>query len=292
MKRLRGFTLIELLVVVAILALLIALLLPSLATAKKIARRSVCLANLKSIGNAFFIYGGNNNGAVPDGGTIAFAYNQATGMVSNGVSGQNLQCSWPEQLVADGIVLQKYRATNNSLSSSSSWASNRGIFYCPSAAYDNPIVPNNVGLCLEGVNGQGGYGMGYYAGSVWYASGSVHDTIPIPREGSGNPIKYPYTMKTNFWRANGIVLVESDTSFNTSNVGPSVFGRYGVYTARHMKGANYLLGDGHAEWNEYWNHADTTKYPENVWQGNPRPADISRWGHNPEGHRGYDRPGR
>lgn len=52
----RGFTLIELLVVVAIIALLIAILLPSLAKAKEQAKTTKCVANLKGIGTAMAAY--------------------------------------------------------------------------------------------------------------------------------------------------------------------------------------------------------------------------------------------
>lgn len=58
MKRIRsgGFTLIELLVVVAIIALLIAILLPSLGRARETTMRVQCLSNLRALGMASCIY--------------------------------------------------------------------------------------------------------------------------------------------------------------------------------------------------------------------------------------------
>jgi prepilin-type N-terminal cleavage/methylation domain-containing protein len=60
--RTAAFTLIELLVVVAILAVLIALLLPNLSQARARARRTVCAANLRSLGLAVTLYLENNDG--------------------------------------------------------------------------------------------------------------------------------------------------------------------------------------------------------------------------------------
>lgn len=66
-----GFTLIELLVVVAIIALLISILLPSLAAAREQAKRAACSANLKGIGFACLTYAEDAKGALP-------SYNQTT----------------------------------------------------------------------------------------------------------------------------------------------------------------------------------------------------------------------
>ena len=65
MRRTRAFTLIELLVVVAIIAVLIAILLPALGRAKEVAKRTRCLANIHINHEAIMSYSNDYNGCVP-----------------------------------------------------------------------------------------------------------------------------------------------------------------------------------------------------------------------------------
>lgn len=64
-KRHTAFTLIELLVCVAIIALLLAILLPSLAKARDQARGAVCMSQQKQLATAHIYYSGDNRGSLP-----------------------------------------------------------------------------------------------------------------------------------------------------------------------------------------------------------------------------------
>lgn len=65
----KAFTLIELLVVVSIIAVLVSILLPSLARAKEAAGRALCQANLRQMFTLTSIYAADNDGAWVEGFT-------------------------------------------------------------------------------------------------------------------------------------------------------------------------------------------------------------------------------
>jgi prepilin-type N-terminal cleavage/methylation domain-containing protein/prepilin-type processing-associated H-X9-DG protein len=63
-----GFTLIELLVVIAIIAILAAVLLPVLASARLRALRAQCMNNIKQLDGGIMIFSGDNNNVFPPAG--------------------------------------------------------------------------------------------------------------------------------------------------------------------------------------------------------------------------------
>ena len=66
-SRRSGFTLVELLVVIGIIALLIAILLPTLSKARESARRTECASNLRQVGIAVRFYALDSRDQVPLG---------------------------------------------------------------------------------------------------------------------------------------------------------------------------------------------------------------------------------
>ncbi len=129
----RGFTLIELLVVIAIIALLIGILLPSLAEARRAGRLSICLGNMQQFGVATQSYSTDfqdklwsftvtpatrDRLAYPDlvahaaGGDLAAAAAQATDIVRRRAGREDVQPpqAWIPHVLYNHLVLQDYLA--------------------------------------------------------------------------------------------------------------------------------------------------------------------------------------
>ena len=87
----RGFTLIELLVVISIIALLMAILLPSLHKAREQAKQTMCASNLQGFGRGFYLYAGENRDYLSSGSFDP--------EVSNGRDGPVDKIGWVADLV-------------------------------------------------------------------------------------------------------------------------------------------------------------------------------------------------
>jgi prepilin-type N-terminal cleavage/methylation domain-containing protein len=129
MVRRRAFTLIELLVVVAIIALLVAILIPALGKAREAARKTICGTHLKSQGTAFAIYAASYNDTLPT------------------MAGGN----WLHDQSSDTVIALVGAAQTTNLNNLSE-ASIRKWFFCPTNSDANTVAAWNN---FAGADGKG-----------------------------------------------------------------------------------------------------------------------------------------
>ena len=162
MLRRKGFTLIELLVVISIIALLLAILMPSLNKVKQKASGVVCMMNTKNLSLGWFMYQEDNGGS----------------LMSSEMNGLNINGTH-----VPGWINQPHTDSNTYLSPTSSnlvtdedeirgiedgalhpYLESPNIFNCPAdkvkSLYDTvdpeKLVTYAVPVCLAGVNSSGG----------------------------------------------------------------------------------------------------------------------------------------
>jgi len=116
-----AFTLIELLVVVAIIALLVSILLPSLEEARELARSAACKSNLKQVRLAMWLYSEDNDGWL------------CPALID--------YVCWPCLLCESGY-LPKEKGTAIEINAAPPW----GVLQCPSETYVMKDVGSEDGL--------------------------------------------------------------------------------------------------------------------------------------------------
>jgi prepilin-type N-terminal cleavage/methylation domain-containing protein/prepilin-type processing-associated H-X9-DG protein len=261
----RAFTLVELLVVIGIIAMLIAILLPALQSAKRKANQVKCLSALRQIGLAFNLYEGDFRGvwpvAVHDAGS-------QPGLMPNGQDRR-----WPD-LIAKYVTGKKEMAAAVDIQQV---RENSVLWGCPewtkSYEYDPGSFADKVRV---------GYGMQYYPKYFGpgnpATTGSVLELAYITTNSGGSSARGQYS-KAAIWRHKGAqrgLIADSITHIigvpNTmsasggkwfphdyNGTGSIPAGTFYVDSIRHakpgtpkstsaqIKGMNMLFCDGHAE---------------------------------------------
>jgi prepilin-type processing-associated H-X9-DG protein len=220
-----GLTLVELMVVIAMTALLSAILLPSLSTAKERTRRAVCKSDLRQLLQVLEMYADDD-------------------------SMQYLPSSGDDKGYYHSIVLSD--ATYTNLVNLAGGNSN--ILYCPNIAFSPSSVVSqhiaNIGYVI---------GYSYLAGSVSESSKSPDSTVlPVKYPTAGTPTN-ELLADANYWTPASVspgyfpaqmkiaphtpmgAATTQDSSFTVGLPGNSVANVGAV-------GGNIGFADGHVEW--------------------------------------------
>jgi len=209
----RAFTLIELLVVIAIIAILAAMLLPALSSAKQRAWTTTCASNLRQIGIGMRLFADDNSELYPEsGGDIYWG--------TNDVAGAKLP-SWMEQLFSS--------------------IGNTNIYNCPG----NIQLPEAMRGPFNYFNGDraafiiANADAPVKATRILYPSAYVlsGDTCGIPNstsgEGSGGTFD-PLDADKDDYSQNCVGGKDNGSPYELWQV--------------HSKGQNILFADGHVKW--------------------------------------------
>jgi prepilin-type N-terminal cleavage/methylation domain-containing protein/prepilin-type processing-associated H-X9-DG protein len=249
----RGFTLVELLVVIGIIALLISILLPTLASARRSANTVKCLAALKELGHAFQMYAQDNKGTYP-----AARHNPS----------DPVQRRWTDMVAR---YISKRGADFTTQADIAKLRYNSVLWGCPEWRKSVEYDPNAPAASAENV--YNGYGMQYYP-TYWEDGNKAIGLAQYSVNGAGVVTSMGYIRQSIWGRKGADRLLIADSVWDIVWLSNDVFSKTNTkfqpydaaafvapgitIEARHMKPGtpkkaavaqncvNALFCDGHA----------------------------------------------
>lgn len=242
----KAFTLIELLVVVAIIALLISILLPSLSRARELSKRLVCASNAKGMGTSFKIYSNDNQEHWPTPTFSETTTNQiqyTEGVVPVGFGNTETGAKPGRRVISSNLTttLSVTRALYMLVRSGDVTPKQ---FICPSSG-DSVDTDQNIDLFYD-FRGKKYVSYGY---QVPYGPFSTRGSEDVDPRMAVAADKGPYY--ENGAGGSGEALPQNDPSWGTGGDGmtPQAWQKYNSPNhggKNSGEGQNVLFGDGHA----------------------------------------------
>jgi prepilin-type processing-associated H-X9-DG protein/prepilin-type N-terminal cleavage/methylation domain-containing protein len=234
----QAFTITELLVVIAIIVILVALIMPSMGAAKRLAQATVCRSNLHQMGTGMLGYA-ESTGYFP--GSYALPVG----------TGGNPIAVWP-------VRIRNYMNGGNRTAS-------QVVFNCPSAplgynwqavtgtgpAYAN-MWDAGLGYNYDAASGKGELLLDTYnvPFDYGYNDWGVDNPQPVgwrPQRGlGGDQWRVPFQPTARIKNPNMIAIADGVSGNWNYNIDPMNPGEFPG--ARHSSGCNIVYIDGHVEW--------------------------------------------